>query len=174
MVNGPPYEEGKTGVRRLAGLTFAFVLLAVLVGSSNAAPEAWVRAAEQLEMPVFAPTITPKLKLHRVVPRKIECGEIKEELDGYYRGSDGRRLRIAEGQPYYCGDIGDAAVLGHPTIHGKRATLYAYCEGNGCQRASYTFALFWRERNVQIGLISRGTQEPTLLAIARSMRLVAE
>jgi hypothetical protein len=161
-------------LRRLAGVAFSLVLLVALGGSADAAPAPWVRAAQQLEMPVFAPTITPKLALRRVVPREIDCGEIEEELDGYYRGPEGRRLRIAEGQPYYCGDIGDAAVVGHPTVHGKRATLYAYCEGNGCQRASYTFALFWREQNVQIGLISRGTRKPTLLAIARSMRLVAE
>jgi hypothetical protein len=159
-------------MRKLAGLTTALLLLTVLAGAAQAAPEAWVRAAQQLDMPVLAPTVTPKLTLQRVVPREIDCGEIKEELDGYYRGPDGRRLRIAEGRPQYCGDIGDAAVIGHPRIHGKRATLYAYCEGNGCQRASYTFALFWREQNVQIGLISRGTPQPVLLSIARSMRVV--
>lgn len=37
------------------------------------------------------------------------------------------------------------------------------------QRASYTFALYWRERGIQIALLSRGTPRGQLLQLARSM-----
>jgi hypothetical protein len=154
----------------------ALAALALAAGAAAAVPAAWQRAADRLEMPVLYPTHHPGLVLDRVVPREIECGPIEEELDGYYRGmaGNGKRLRIAEGKPYYCGDIGDAPLLARPTIHGKRASLYSYCEGSGCGRATHRYLLTWREQGIQITLISRGSPRAGLYAIARSMTRIAD
>jgi Tol biopolymer transport system component len=139
------------------------------------APEGpWHAAAERLEMPVLQPRATPGLRLDRVVPRAIDCPRTVEELDAYYNGARGRRLRIAEGRPYYCGDIGDAPVLERPVVRGKRAVLYDFCEGSGCRAATNTFLLTWRERGIQIVLISRGSSKATLFRLARGMRTVEE
>jgi hypothetical protein len=154
----------------------ALIVLAFASTATAAPPAAWQRAADRLDMPVLYPTHHPGLALHRVVPREIDCGPIEEELDGFYRGvaGNGKRLRVAEGKPFYCGDIGDAPLLAHPTIHGKRASLYSYCEGSGCGRATHRYLLTWREQGIQVTLISRGSKRPTLYAIARSMTRVAD
>ncbi len=134
----------------------------------------WQTAAARLEMPVLKPQVTPSLRLDRVVPRTIECGQITEELDAYYSGARGKRLRIAEGKPFYCGDIGDALVLERPVVHGRRAALYDYCEGLGCGTATNTYLLTWRELGVQLVLISRGSSKESLLRIARGMQRIEE
>jgi hypothetical protein len=154
----------------------ALIALAFAATAAAAPPAAWQRAADRLDMPVLYPTHHPGLALHRVVPREIDCGPIQEELDGYYRGvgGNGKRLRIAEGKPYYCGDIGDAELLARPRIHGKRAYLYSYCEGVGCRRATHRYLLTWREQGIQITLISRGSPRARLYAIARSMTRVVD
>jgi hypothetical protein len=160
-------------------LTAVAVVLAALTLTSLAAaavPDAWQRAANRLDMTVLYPTFHPGLALSRVVPQKIDCGPTDEQLDGYYRGvnGNGKRLRVAEGEPFYCGDIGDAPLLAHARIHGKRASLYAYCEGVGCGRATYRFLLTWREQGIQVTLISRGSPRTTLYAMARSMIRVTD
>ncbi len=109
------------------------------------------------------------MTLKRVNPQRIDCGETTEQLDASYGAGEQRKLTIYEGQPYYCGDLGDATVLGTYRVHGRKATLYEYCQGTGCKRATNRYALYWRERGVQVGLISRGTQRDQLLEIARSM-----
>jgi hypothetical protein len=157
----------------------AFVAALALVLASPAvaaAPGPWQRAADQLDMPVLYPTHHPGLALSRVVPQEIDCGPIEEQVDGYYRGvgGNGKRLRIAEGRPFYCGDIGDAPLLAHPTIHGRRASLYAYCEGTGCGRATHRYLLTWREQGIQLTLISRGSPRGVLYRIARSMTRVPD
>jgi hypothetical protein len=156
-------------------LLVAVLAALVLAGAAAAAvPGPWQRASDELDMRVMYPASTPNLTLKRVRPQHIECGEILEQLDAFYTGPNGRRLRVAEGKPFYCGDIGEADVLGHPRIHGKRATLYDYCEGTGCGRATYRFLLTWREHGIQLTLVSRGTPKATLLAIARSMVTVED
>jgi len=150
--------------------TAALIALVTASTAAAAVPDAWQRAADRLDMPVLYPTSHPGLALDRVVPQSIACGPTEEQLDGYYRGrnGNGKRMRVAEGKPFYCGDIGDAPLLAHPTIHGKRASLYDYCEGSGCGRATFRFLLTWREQGIQITLISRGSTRSTLYAIARS------
>jgi hypothetical protein len=155
-------------------LAAVIAALALASAAAAAVPAPWQRAADQLDMLVLYPVSTPNLTLKRVVPQEIECGQTIEQLDGYYSGPNGRRLRVAEGKPFYCGDIGDAPLLGHPRIHGKRASLYDYCEGTGCRRATYRFLLTWREHGIQITLVSRGTPKATLLALARSMVAVED
>jgi hypothetical protein len=159
--------------RAIATIVAALAVAGTAVAGS--VPSPWQRAADTLAMRVLYPTYTPGLALKRVVPKKVDCGRPLEQLDGYYGGGpSGKRLRVAEAKPFYCGDIGDAAVLGHPTIHGKRGTLYDYCEGTGCRKATYRFLLQWREHGIQIELISRGSPLTTLVAIARSLTQVAD
>ena len=161
----------------MRSLLVALIALVLAAPATAAVPAPWQHAAGVLDMPVLRPTHLPGLQLKRVVPQaELQCGAIQEELDGYYGGVDGngKRLRVAEGQPFYCGDIGDAPFLGNPTIRGKQASLYAYCEGWGCGKAAHRYLLTWRERGIQIVLISRGSPRATLYAIARSMALVAD
>ena len=155
---------------RLLVILVGALLIAVQVASAQADP--WQKAAAELSMPVLAPSSTAGLVLKRVVPRHIDCGAIKEELDAFYTGGPGRKLRIGEGKPYYCGDLGDAKVVARTRIHGKKAVLYDYCEGLGCQSATDTYALYWREQGIQLTLISRGTPQAELVAIGRSMTRV--
>jgi hypothetical protein len=149
---------------KLTALIAAVMTLALASTAAAAVPGAWQRAADRLDMPVLYPTHHPGLTLNRVVPQEIDCGV----------SGNGKRLRIAEGRPFYCGDIGDARLLAHPTIHGRRASLYEYCEGTGCGRATHRYLLTWREQGIQLTLISRGSPRPTLYAIARSMTRVTD
>lgn len=161
---------------RLTAVAVVLAALALASAATAAVPDAWQRAANRLDMPVLYPVLHPGLVLSRVVPQQIECGPTEEQLDGYYRGANGngKRLRVAEGEPFYCGDIGDAPLLAHTRIHGKRASLYSYCEGVGCGRATFRFLLTWRERGIQVTLISRGSPRATLYAMARSMISVTD
>jgi hypothetical protein len=161
-------------LRRCLAFTVAITALAMPAAVAAGVPDAWQRAADRLDMPVLAPTTIAGLTLKRVVAKSVDCGPIQEQIDGYYAAGPQRKLRIAEGKPYYCADIGDAPLLSHPRIHGKRADLYEYCEGTGCRGATSRYLLTWRERGIQIVMISRGTELPGLLAIARSMTLVAD
>jgi hypothetical protein len=148
----------------------AAVLGVIAAGSAaGGTDERWLRAADELTMPVLAPTRTFGMALKRVRPQHVDCGEIEEQLDAYYGAGEQQKLTILEGQPFYCGDLGDAPLLGSYRVHGRKAALYSYCQGTGCQRASYTFALLWRERGIQVVLISRGTPRRQLLQLARSM-----
>jgi hypothetical protein len=160
-------------VRRVV-LAIVAVLALGAATAAGGADERWQRAADELTMPVLAPSKTFGMTLRRVHPQHIDCGEIQEQLDAYYGAGEQQKLTILEGQPYYCGDLGDAPFLGTYRVHGKKASLYSYCQGTGCQRASYTFALLWRERGIQVVLISRGTPRRQLLQLARSMTPVGQ
>lgn len=91
-------------------------MLVVLTGTAATAfgdtDERWVRAADELTMPVLAPTKTFGMTLERVRPQYVECGETTEQLEAYYGAGELHELTILEGQPSYCGDIGDAPRLG--------------------------------------------------------------
>jgi hypothetical protein len=174
LTGGQPAGDAFSVLGRLLAAIVATAALAIPAAALGGATGAWQRAADRLDMPVLAPTVTGGLTLKRVVPKEIDCGAIQEELDAYYSAGPQRKLRIAEGKPFYCGDIGDAPLLSHPRVHGKRADLYEYCEGTGCRRATHRYLLTWRERGIQIVMISRGTPQAELLVVARSMTLVAD
>jgi hypothetical protein len=150
------------------------VLAASAGGASAATDERWLRAADELTMPVLAPTKTFGMTLRRVRPQHVECGEITEQLDAYYGAGERQKLTILEGKPAYCGDLGDAPLLGTYRVHGRKASLYRYCQGTGCERATQTYALLWRERGIQVALLSRGTPRRQLLQLARSMTPVGD
>ena len=148
------------------------VLLTVTASAAAGIDSRWTNAARDLDMPVLAPTKTFGMTLKRVRPQHIDCGEAKEQLDASYGAGEAQKLTIFEGKPFYCGDLGDAPVIAQLRIHGKKATLYEYCQGTGCRRATFRYALYWRERGIQIGLISRGTSRGRLVQLAQSMSLV--
>jgi hypothetical protein len=141
--------------------------------AANAGSDPWAAAAADLSMPVLEPASTPGMTVRGVDPQHVDCGAIKEQLIARYSGGpNGKRLKVFEGKPQYCGDIGDAPVIARLRIHGRRATLYDYCEGLGCRQATNAFLLTWRERGIGIVLISRGTSRSALAAIGESMALV--
>jgi hypothetical protein len=157
---------------RLGAALLAAVAALALAGIASAGGDPWAAAAAKLSMPVLAPSATPGMTLKRVVAHDVDCGPIQEELEAYYGAGEAKKLTILEGKPTYCGDIGDARMLGTYRVHGKKATLYAYCQGRGCRKATHAYDLVWREQGIQIQLISRGTPRDGLLRIARGMERV--
>ena len=153
-------------------LILGVVLLTVTAAAGAGLDSRWTNAARELDMPVLAPTKTFGMTLKRVRPQHINCGEATEQLDASYGAGEARKLTIYEGKPFYCGDLGDAPVIARLRIHGKKATLYEYCQGTGCRRATFKYALYWREQGIQVGLISRGTSRSRLVQLAQSMALV--
>ena len=108
---------------RGALLVIVVALAASAATAVGGTDERWLRAADELTMPVLAPTQTFGMALRRVRPQHVDCGEIEEQLDAYYGAGEQRKLTILEGQPFYCGDLGDAPFLGSYRVHGKRAAL---------------------------------------------------
>jgi hypothetical protein len=157
---------------RLGAASLAAIAALALTALATAGSDPWAAAAAKLTMPVLAPTSTPGMSLKRVVPHSVDCGKITEELEAYYGAGEAKKLTILEGKPSYCGDIGDAKVLGVYRVHGKKATLYDYCQGRGCAKARLRYDLVWREQGIQVQFISRGTSRSGLLTIARSMERV--
>jgi len=135
----------------------------------------WRVAASRLSMPVFAPSsaaVSPAgLRLESVRPQKLSCGAIEEEVTAVYR-SRTREVRITEGKPRVCGDVGDLRLAGNPLVHGRRAALYELCEPVGCGKADGPELLIFRQGGVEIGLQTRGVSEARLLGLARSMAVV--
>lgn len=152
--------------------TAAVAALLASAASAGAGSDPWAAAAAKLSMPVLAPAKTFGMTLKRVHPHAIDCGPTQEELEAYYGAGERQKLTILEGKPYYCGDLGDAPLLATLRIHGRKASLYSYCQGTGCAKATHTYALYWRERGVQLALISRGTPRAQLVQIANSMAVV--
>ena len=144
-------------------------VVAAFVGASP--PAAWQRAADRLTMPVFYPTETHGLKLVNVRPQKLNCGQIKEQLDAFYGGGL-RSIRVTEGRPQYCGDIGDAPLLSHPKVGTAKADLYRYCEDTGCAKVKLGYLLLWHRSGDQLVLVTRGLTVKQILEVATSMRLV--
>jgi hypothetical protein len=163
------------GMRRLPiALAAAAAGLALVTSAlAETIEPRWQRAAAELKMPVLRPSVTFGLKLQRLQTQHINCGRIKEQMDAYYsRRSDGAKLRIAEGKPQYCADLGDAPVVQRGLVHGRKATLYRYCEGPGCRRARNAYALVWSEQGITITYIARGLGRQQLFLIAASMKRV--
>ena len=154
-------------------LILGVVLLTWTASAGAGTDSRWTNAARELDMPVLAPTKTFGMTLKRVRPQHIDCGQTTEQLDASYGAGEPRKLTIYEGKPFYCGDLGDAPVIAQLRIHGKKATLYEYCQGTGCRRAAFRFALYWREQGIQIGLISRGTPRTKLVQLAQSLTRVS-
>ena len=124
----------------------------------------WRIAAARLTMPVVAPPTPDGLKLVSVRPQKLtSCGPIKEEVTADYRGG-GRELYVIEGKPRVCGDIGEARIVAHPTVHGHPATVW--------QLGRSQYLLVWNERAIQLGFQTAGFTVPQLVGFAKASDLV--
>jgi hypothetical protein len=111
------------------------------------------------------------LKLASVRPQHLSCGLIKEQLDGLYGGGL-RSIRVTEGRPTYCADIGDAPLIGHPRVGPAKADLYRYCEDKGCAKVKLGYLRLWHRSGDQLVLITRGLTVKQVVAVGESMRLV--
>ena len=135
----------------------------------------WRIAAARLSMPVFMPSAAGVdklgLRLKSVKPQKLNCGAIKEEVTAIY-GRGAREVRITEGKPRVCGDVGELRLAARPLVNGRRATLYELCEPVGCGRAAGPELLIFRQGGVEVGLQTKGIGEAQLLALARTMKVV--
>jgi hypothetical protein len=130
----------------------------------------WVIAAARLRVPVLAPSSTFGLALGGV--RRLRCGNQHKFLKARYARSDGATLTIAEGESYACGNLGVAPVLTSWEVHGHPARLLEWCTPTGCARLSEDYALEWRERGIEVVLVTHKVRQRELLGIARSMTLV--
>jgi hypothetical protein len=126
----------------------------------------WVIAAARLRIGVMAPISTPGLVLRHL--RLRPCGGRKWLVADYSR-SDGATLTIAEGRPHTCANLGVSPQLAVWRIHGRRASLLEFCAPAGCARFSGDYALDWRERGIEITLLTHGLRQAELFAVARGM-----
>jgi len=136
----------------------------------------WLLAAASLTMRVLQPTSASALGfVLRGVKHKAECSNSvpQQEVTASYEGAGGAKITIVEDKPP-CGNLGDSPVLAHWWIHGHPATLLEYCSGPpGCSRTTDEYALYWQEHGDDIVILTHGVRQSELLALARSMALVA-
>ncbi len=130
----------------------------------------WVIADVRLRAGLLEPTATAGLVPVRVGVRG--CGNPQRWVVADYTRNDGATLTIGEGRPYGCGNVGAAPVIAVWRIHGERAALTEFCAPTGCSRLTGDYALDWRERGVEITLLTHGLTQRELLAIARGMTAV--
>ncbi|HEY7002982.1 MAG TPA: hypothetical protein VH281_01770, partial [Gaiellaceae bacterium] len=75
-------------------------------------------------------------------------------------------LRVYEGKPHYCGNIGDAPVIRKVTVHGKTAVLYDW--------GARSYFIAWREHRVSLAVETRDLSKRKTISIARGLRLLHE
>lgn len=130
----------------------------------------WVIAQVHLRIGLLAPTSTSGLVLRQI--RRRPCGAAKKWLEADYSRVDGATLTVAEGKPAVCANLGVAPRLAVWRIHGSPASLIEFCAPTGCARLWGDYALDWRERGIQITLLTHGLSQRQLLTIARTMTVV--
>ena len=136
----------------------------------------WLYTAASLTMPVFEPAAAPSLGfvLKNAQPKGNCSNSVpQQQAHADYARADGATIEIYEAKPP-CGNLGADPVLAHWWIHGSPATLYEYCAGPlGCSRTTGEYALHWRERGVDLAIVTHGVRQSELLALARSMTVVS-
>jgi hypothetical protein len=130
----------------------------------------WAVAEARMRIGLLAPASTVGLVLRQV--RLRSCGGLRKWLRADYTRADGATLTVAEGRPYTCANLGVSPRLAVWRIHGSAASLLEFCAPSGCARLSGEYALDWRERGVQVTLVTHGLRQRELLTIARSMAAV--
>jgi hypothetical protein len=157
------------------------VLLAVLVAAGaatageNAVEPAWTRAAQRLDMPVYRPERTEGVTLRKVTSAR-PCQN--QQLTAVYRGAGGALLRVYEGKPFFCGDLGDARPLG--TAYVAKRLAHFYESPNFDNQPGLFLTWCTRKRvagrcpGVEMSVEIDGRDKPRALRIARSMRLVPD
>jgi hypothetical protein len=127
-------------------------------------------------MPVYRPAFVDRLTLRKVVPGRSCPGE---QVRAVYRGDDDDLLRVYEGKPYYCGDLGDVDDLGTAYVHGRLAHFYSspnFDNPDGMFLQWYTRPHKDRVRHkgIQVLIEVRGRDKRRTLRIARSLKLVRD
>jgi hypothetical protein len=161
----------------LAALLAVLVAVGAVAAAEGPALEpGWTRAAQRLDMPVYRPERTEGLTLKRVTTGR-PCRN--EQVTAVYRGPDGALLRVYEGKPFFCGDLGDVRALGTAYV-GKRLAHF-YESPNFDNQAGLFLTWFTRKRvernrgpGVEMWVEIDGRDKPRALRIARSMRLVPD
>ena len=135
----------------------------------------WLYTAASLTMPVFEPTAAASLGfvLESARPKGGCSNSVpQQQVTAKYSRADGATIELYEAKPP-CGNLGEDPVLAHWWIHGSPATLYEYCAGPlGCSRTTGEYALHWRERGVDLAIVTHGVRQSELLALARSFTVV--
>jgi hypothetical protein len=130
----------------------------------------WVIAQARTRIGLLAPrTRVAGLQLQRV--RVRSCGS-RKWVTAEYRRVDGATLTVGEGRPYTCANLGVSPQLAVWEIHGRPARLIEFCAPAGCSRLTGKYALDWRERGIQITLLTHGLRQRELFTIAKSMTVV--
>ena len=130
----------------------------------------WVIAQARTRIGLLAPrTRTVGLELRSV--RVRSCGS-RKWATAEYRRVNGATLTVGEGRPYTCANLGVSPQLAVWRIHGSPARLIEFCAPTGCSRLTGDYALDWRERGIQITLLTHGLLQRELFTIAESMTVV--
>jgi hypothetical protein len=132
--------------------------------------DAFVIAEARLRMGALAPSTLQGLAARRWRGRR--CAPRTKELEVDYARADGAALTVVEGRPYGCGNFGVAPQLAIWRVHGATARLLEFCAPTGCSRLTGDYVLDWRERGLEISLVTHRLEQRELLALARSMRPV--
>jgi hypothetical protein len=130
----------------------------------------FVIAEARLRIGALAPSEPRGLAAHRWRARR--CAPHTQEFQVDYARADGATLTVAEGRPYGCGNLGVAPQLAVWRVHGAAARLMEFCAPTGCARLTGDYVLDWRERGLEITLVTHRLEQRDLLAIARSMKPV--
>lgn len=150
------------------------VLAAAATTGSAAIEPGWQRAAQRLDMPVYRPERTEGLTLRRVRTGR-PCDN--QQVTAVYGGPDGALLRVYEGKPFFCADLGDARALGTAYV-GKRLGRF-YESPNSDNQPGLFLTWFTKKRaqrargpGVEMWVEIDGRDKRRALRIARSMRVV--
>ena len=129
-------------------------------------------------MPVYLIIYAPGLTLKTVLAEKGCGGDVdQEQVHATYDGPDGDLVRLYQGTPYYCGNLGDVRGLGTARMRGQEAFFY---ESPNSDNRGGMFLRWYtappKERSRGLGsamyLEVRGRDKARALRIARSLRLV--
>ena len=127
----------------------------------------FVIAEARLRIGALAPSAPQGLTARRWRGRR--CAPRTKEVEVDYARPDGATLTVVEGRPYGCGNLGVSPRLAVWRVHGATARLVEFCAPTGCARLAGDYALQWRERGLEITLVTHGLEQRELLAFARSM-----
>ena len=159
----------------------ALLVVLIAAGTATAAPSAavepgWGRAAQRLDMPVYRPERTEGVTLRRVTTGR-PCRN--QQVTAVYRGPEGALLRVYEGKPFFCGDLGDVRGLGTAYVGRRLARFYESPNSDNQPGLFLTWctqkrAAGGRCPGVEMFVEIDGRDKPRALRVARSMRLVPD
>ncbi len=168
-------------MRRVAiGMAALAVAAVGAAGSANGAVfHKWTAAANHLTAPVYRPSMVPAgARLLKITTTRLPCGRTVEELIAVYRTLGGGRLRIYEGSPFFCGDLGEVTTLAVTRIGKSRAEIVTSPNGDNPNGIIILWNTDWRAKNqndsvgtdLAVEIDSRDI--PLVTSIARGLRML--